>query len=89
MSDWSPSEDGGSIWTDGDVQELIDDEKRDGESPNQFLHRVLEDEPQGTSGGPQVEEKVKKALKNYEGQIRDLARQEAEEVFEEKRREYS
>lgn len=40
---WSPDEDGGTVWLDGKVQELIDDARAPGESPNQTLNRVLGD----------------------------------------------
>ena len=87
MSDWTPDEEeGGTIWTSGDVHELIDEHRQDGESPNQCLKRVLGDEPVETLGQPQVEEKVKRILGEYEGQIRDLARDEARDVVEEERR---
>jgi len=90
MSDWSPDTDqGGSIWTSGDTHELIDEHRREGESPNQCLQRVLGDEPQVTSGRPQVKNIVLEILNDEQDKIRDLARQEAEEIFEEKRREYS
>jgi len=41
---WSPDEDGGTVWLDGEVQELIDDARAPGESPNQTLSRILGDE---------------------------------------------
>lgn len=89
MSDWSSdTEDGGTIWTDGEVHELIEEHRQAEESPNQVLHRVLGDEPQGTTGEPEVEEMVLEVLNHEQDKIRDLARQEAEEVFEQKRREY-
>lgn len=40
---WSPDSDGGTVWLDGDVQELIDDARAPGESPNQALNRILGD----------------------------------------------
>jgi len=43
MSDWSPDSDGGTVWLDGEVQELIDDARAPGESPNQTLNRILGD----------------------------------------------
>ena len=89
MSGWSSdTENGGTIWTDGDVHELIEENRQAEESPNQVLHRVLDDSPQGTTGRPEVEmrEQIKDALTEFEGQIRDLARQEAEDVVEEYRR---
>jgi len=90
MSDWSPdTEDGGSIWASGDTHERIDEHRQEGESPNQCLQRVLGDEPQVTTGGPQVKDMVLEVLNHEQDKIRDLARQEAEEVFEQKRREYS
>jgi len=90
MSDWSPDTDqGGSIWTGGDTHELIDQHRRENESPNQCLQRVLGDEPDVKSGRPQVKDMVLEILNHEQDKIRDLARSEAEEVFEQKRREYS
>lgn len=87
MNSWSPdTEEGGTIWTSGDVHELIDEHRRDGESPNQCLKRVLGDEPVETSGEPQVKEEVIRVLGEHEDQIRDLARDEARDVVEEERR---
>jgi len=43
-SDWSPDTDeGGTIWTSGRVQELIEEKRFQDESPNQCLKRVLGD----------------------------------------------
>jgi hypothetical protein len=87
MSDWTPdTEDGGTIWTDGDVHELLDEHRREGESPNQCLRRVLGDEPQAATGEPEVEGKIKEMFREYEDQFRSLAREEADDLFEEKRR---
>ena len=88
MSDWTPdTEDGGTIWTSGDVHELIDEHRMEDESPNQCLKRVLGDEPVETSGQPDVKEEVIRVLGEHEDQIRDVARDEARDVFEQKRRE--
>lgn len=44
-SDWEPdAEEGGTVWLEGKVHKLIDEQKFDDESPNQFLKRKLGDE---------------------------------------------
>lgn len=73
MSDWSPDEDGGTVWLDGKVQELIDEARAPGESPNQTLNRVLGD------GSYELEILG-------EDQVRDIALEEAWDVIEEAKR---